>query len=419
MLERYFSQSTVLAYLRASPSGPYIDGFAAALAENGYSSTAAEGYLGAAAHLGYFMQSRGSTLADVDSAALAGFLRHLSRCRCSLPPHRKWRSYLSPHGIKKFHRYLMQIGVALEIQSIHEARSTQSVLVDSFCDWLKKHRGVAEPTLKDYRRNALDLLTAMGEEVEQWDAQGIRAVLLKRAGVRTPAQAKKLIVTARVFLRYLSFRGRCRPDLDQAIPPIAQWRLASQPRYLTAPEVERLIAACDGDSARTIRDRAIILLLLRLGLRASDVANLRLSDIDWENGTVRVMGKGRYEVRLPLPQDTGDALLRYLQRRLPSVDADQIFLRNNAPRKSPMTGGAVSVAVKRILRRAGVVVPRSGAHVLRYTAASTMLQHGVGLEQIGLVLRHRSLEMTAQYSKVDVSLPVRCINFAPWMLPSR
>jgi site-specific recombinase XerD len=412
MLERYFSHSTVLAYLRGSPSGPYIDGFANDLADNGYSPTAAEGYIGAAAHLGYFMQGRDGTLADVDSDALARFLRHFPRCRCSLPPNRKWRSYLSPHGVRKFYRYLIQIGIARERQATPEARGTQAILVDTFCDWLKKHRGVADPTLKDYRRNAVELLAAMGDDFCQWDAQRIRAVLRERAGMRSPAQAQKLIGTARVLLRYLSFRGRCRPDLDQAIPPIAHWRLASQPRYLTAPEVERLIAACDGDSTRTIRDRAIILLLLRLGLRASDVANIRLNDIDWENGTVRVMGKGRYEVRLPLPQDAGDALLRYLQCRPQSVDTDRIFLRNNAPRKSPMTGGAVSVAVKRILRRAGVVVPRAGAHVLRYTAATTMLRHGVDLEQIGLVLRHRSLGMTAQYAKVDVDL-LKTIS-QPW-----
>jgi site-specific recombinase XerD len=412
MLEKYFSHSTVLSYLRGSPSGPYIDGFAKDLAENGYSSTAAEGYLGTAAHLGYFMQGRGGTLADIDSGALARFLRHLPRCRCSLPPGRKWRTYLASHGVKKFYRHLLKTGVAPATQATSEPRSTQSVLVDSFCDWLKQHRGVAEPTLKDYRRNAIELLASMGDEFCRWDAQRIRAVLRKRAGIRSPAQAQKLIITARVLLRYLSFQGRCRSDLDQAIPPTAHWRLASQPRYLTTPEVERLIAACDGDSAKTIRDRAIILLLLRLGLRASDVANIRLNDIDWENGTVRVMGKGRYEVRLPLPQDAGDALLRYLQCRPQSVDTDQIFLRNNAPRKSPMTGGAVSVAVKRILRRAGVVVPRGGAHVLRYTAASTMLRHGVDLEQIGLVLRHRSLGMTAQYAKVDVDL-LRTIA-QPW-----
>ena len=105
MLERYFSHSIVLAYLRGGPSGPYIDGFAADLAENGYSSTAAEGYIGAAAHLGYFMQGRDGTLADVDSEALARFLRHFPRCRCCLPPNRKWRSYLSPHGVRKFYRY--------------------------------------------------------------------------------------------------------------------------------------------------------------------------------------------------------------------------------------------------------------------------------------------------------------------------
>ena len=113
---------------------------------------------------------------------------------------------------------------------------------------------------------------------------------------------QKLITSLRAFLRYLSFRGQCLADLDQAVPAVAHWRLATLPWCLSAGEVDRLIAACNGSSTRRLRDRAIMLMLVRLGLRAGDVTQLRLSDIEWQNGTLRVMGKGRYEVRLPLPR---------------------------------------------------------------------------------------------------------------------
>jgi integrase len=147
-----------------------------------------------------------------------------------------------------------------------------------------------------------------------------------------------------------------------------------------------------------------MLMLVRLGLRAGDVTQLRLSDIEWQNGTLRVMGKGRYEVRLPLPQDVGEAILRYLERRPPVDHSDRVFLRHIAPFKPFITGDCVSSVVRGAMQRAGVVAPAKGAHLLRHTAATEMLRHGVPLDQIGLVLRHRSIDMTAYYAKVDVAL---------------
>jgi site-specific recombinase XerD len=232
----------------------------------------------------------------------------------------------------------------------------------------------------------------------------VRKFVLKRATQCGISTAQKLITAMRVFLRYVSFRGECPAHLDQAVPALAHWRLATLPQCLVAEEVDRIINACDGTSIGRLRDRAIILLLARLGLRAGDLAQLRLTDIEWDNGTLRVMGKGRFEVRLPLPQDVGDALLRYLECR-PQVDhTDRVFLRNIAPFKPFVTSHCISSVVKRAMRRASVKSPAKGAHLLRHTAATEMLRHGVPLDQIGLVLRHRSIDMTAYYAKVDVSL---------------
>jgi len=143
---------------------------------------------------------------------------------------------------------------------------------------------------------------------------------------------------------------------------------------------------------------------VRLGLRASDIARLRLTDLEWEQGTLRVVGKGRYEVRLPLPQDAGDALLEYLVAR-PNLGAtDHVFLRQIAPFKPFVSNHCVSGVVKRALKKASVHSAAKGAHLLRHTAATEMLRQGVPLDRIGLVLRHRSLDMTAYYAKVDIGL---------------
>jgi integrase len=176
------------------------------------------------------------------------------------------------------------------------------------------------------------------------------------------------------------------------------------PRYLATDQVNRLIAACDGEGVARRRNRAIILLLARLGLRAGDVAQLRLADIEWETGSLRVSGKSRYEVRLPLPQDVGDAIAAYLACRSSICPSDHVFLRNIAPFRPFRRGDGISSVVKSLMQRAGIVAPVKGAHVLRHTAATEMLRHGVPLEKIGLVLRHRGIDTTAYYAKADVTL---------------
>jgi integrase len=135
----------------------------------------------------------------------------------------------------------------------------------------------------------------------------------------------------RGYLRFLAAHGACRPWLDWAVPTIPQWRLSALPRYLPLTDVERLIASCDLTKTHGIRDKAILLLLARLGLRAGDICGMRLDDVMWDEGALRVRGKGRREVQLPLPQDAGDALLDYLERARPLVKDDRIFLRSSAP----------------------------------------------------------------------------------------
>ena len=402
MLEKYFSAPKTLGCLRGGPSGPHVDGFACSLDQDGYSHASAVRYLRAAAHLGRFLQHKGDTLAHVNSITLEAFRRHLPRCRCPMSNGGKANHHVF-FGAKRFHAYLVQAGIC-KSDPVLKPPNPDAPLVASFRDWFQKHRGVVEPTLRLYCRDATDLVNTLGEDLSRWNALRIRTFLLDRAHQGGKSTAAKLITSMRAFLRYLSFRGLCRIDLSQAVPALAHWRLASLPRCLTAEEVDRLIGACEGSSTACVRDRAIILLLVRLGLRAGDVARLSLSDIEWQSGTLRVSGKGRYEVRLPLPQDAGDALLRYLEGRPKVSSTDRVFIRSIAPFKASVSGHCVSGVVRRALRRAGIAAALKGAHLLRHTAATEMLRHGVPLDQIGLVLRHRSIDVTAYYAKVDVAL---------------
>ena len=285
-----------------------------------------------------------------------------------------------------------------------DSRGSEPALVIAFQDWLQVHRGASVPTLRQYARGAAELINELGADVGSWNVRALRDFLLDRTARCGAPTTQKLITSLRAFLRYLSFTGTSCSDLSCAIPSIASWRLARLPRCLSEDELVRVIAVCDGEATGRLRDRAILLLLSRLGLRAGDVAGLCLTDIDWVNGTMQVAGKGRYQVRLPLPQDVGDAILRYLNVRPGFAASDRVFLRSIAPCAPFASGDAVSSVVKHALRRAGIKTPSKGAHLLRHTAATEMLRNGVPLDQIGLVLRHRSIDMTAYYAKVDVAL---------------
>jgi site-specific recombinase XerD len=401
MLEKYFSAPKTLRRLRAGISGPHIDTFADELEREGYAPTSAVRYIRAAAHLGCFVQRKGGVLKDINLNMLALFSGHLRRCRC--PHFRRGKiSYHQHFGAKLFRHHLDALGICPSEPVQNPTPSP--ALVTAFCDWFRTHRGVKEPTLRHYARGAGDLLGTLGEDVGQWNAGILRDFLLERSRQCGTSTTQKLITSLRAFLRFLSFRGECHDDLALAIPAVAHWRLARLPRCLSAEEVDRLIAACDGTTPRRLRDRAILLILTRLGLRSGDVARLRLNDIDWNSGTLQVTGKGRYQVRLPLPQDVGDALLRYLACRPASIETDHVFIRSNAPRRPFASGDGVSSVVEHALKRANIDSPAKGAHLLRHTAATEMLRNGVPLDQAGLVLRHRSIDMTAYYAKADVAL---------------
>jgi len=398
MLETYFSASKMLGHLRSGPSGPYLDAFAAALERQGYSAATAVAYLRAAAHLGHVAARQGAMPSEID---LAAFSEHLRRCRCPRAMGGRGNHH-TIFGARLFRRHLVEIGVCQPDAA--PLQRAAPLLVTHFKEWLRKHRGASDATIRLYARDAAHLMAALGEDPGGWEPAAIRSFFLDCAGRCGEGTIEKLTTSLRAFLRYLAVEGRCQAGLADVVPGYARWRLADLPRYLAADQVNRLIAACDGEVIERRRDRAILLLLARLGLRAGDVAQLRLADIEWETGSLRVSGKSRYEVRLPLPQDVGDAIAAYLTDRPSACPSDRVFLRNIAPFRPFRNGDGVSSMVRRLMQRAGVVATVKGAHVLRHTAATEMLRHGVPLEKIGLVLRHRGVDTTAHYAKVDVAL---------------
>jgi site-specific recombinase XerD len=271
-----------------------------------------------------------------------------------------------------------------------------------YAEQMTRQRGLAVGTLRNYERYIDDFLGALGDEPAKWRPQEIRAHLLKCSARRSPSYVEQATKAVRSFLRHLVMRRVCPASLISAVPRIAHWRLSSLPRALPQEHLERLLASCDTKTERGSRDRAILLLLARLGLRAGDARQLKLEDLNFRRGTIRVAGKNGKQVRLPLSQEVGDAVLHYLREFRPRAGIQEVFLRCIRPVR-PLAPPSVSALVRRCHEDAETPPGLSrGAHALRHSAATTWLREGASLREVGDVLRHASLETTMLYAKVDV-----------------
>jgi site-specific recombinase XerD len=401
-------------FLDPGSLAPWIDRFGAELADRRYSQLTILGYTDAARHFAAWVNSTSTPIQMVDAASLRRFADH----HCECPGGRRWSRISTKYfqRAKRFYTFLQDIAVAPAPAPLPSAPAHP--LLDDYQRWLRIHRGLSERTIARHRRLLTKLLPALGEATHDYNAALIRSVVREWRERTGPADLRTITSALRSYLRFLAAAGLCRRNLDHAISPVVQWRLSSLPRYLSANDVERVVTSCDQLSNGRLRDRAILLLLARLGLRAGDVTALKLQDLDWATGMLQVSGKARRQVRLPLPQDVGDAVLAYIEQERPRVEEETVFLTMIAPYKPFAISGSISTIVARALQRAGITdAPSRGASLLRHSAATSMLRSGATLEAVGTVLRHRSLDMTAHYAKVDIAMLERIAQPWPGELP--
>jgi integrase/recombinase XerD len=298
-----------------------------------------------------------------------------------------------------------------KIMTVEDRRSGRSApepvdaLVGEFRGFLGGERGLAPETVRCYGTHARAFLAWLPQPVDvalaELSAGLVTGYVVEYCRGCNTESAKAMVTALRSLLRFLHVTGRAPGPLTGAVPAVASWRLAGLPRTLSGGQVEALIEGCDTDTAVGVRDRALLVMLARLGLRTAEAAALRLEDVDWRSGQILIRGKGNRVERLPLPQAVGEALAEYLTRTRPAGVSRSVFLtvRGRPPR--PLTAMAVRQIVAQACGRAGL--PRLGAHRLRHTLASDLLRAGNSLPQIGQVLRHRSQLSTAIYAKVDAT----------------
>jgi integrase len=234
-----------------------------------------------------------------------------------------------------------------------------------------------------------------------------------RGKALTPSSTNSVVNAIRSFIRYLQLRGIGSSAWVAAVPRAAVWRLAQVPEVLTDEEVSAFLAAFDRTCAHGRRDYAIAVCLLDLGLRAGEVADLTLADVDWRAGTLTIAaGKSRRASKVPLPARVARALADYLRHGRPETSDRALFVHHRPPRGRRIGPAVVRSAVRLAYARAGLDSRLTGTHVLRHTAATRMLRAGVSMKEIADVLRHRSLDASAIYTKVD--LPELAAVALPW-----
>jgi integrase/recombinase XerD len=280
-------------------------------------------------------------------------------------------------------------------------RVVSDPVIDCYVAYLRFERGLTPGTVRLYSRiasNCLDEWSRLDVGLEVLDAADVVGLVVAESKRSSIAVMKNVVTVLRSLLRFMFAKALIGRPLADAVPSVAGWQMSSLPRALEPGQVSALMASCDRETVVGRRDYAILLSLWRLGLRAGEVAALGLDDVDWRHGELIVCGKSRREERLPLPVDVGEAIVASLRDRRPATADVELFGRVRAP-LGPLSAGGIRWVVYSACDRVGVV--RVGPHVLRHTTATELLRSGSSLPEVAQVLRHRSVDTTAIYAKVD------------------
>lgn len=276
-----------------------------------------------------------------------------------------------------------------------------------YSTYLQSVCGVALSTHDDrlrYARLFLNELDQHGVALEQLNATMLIDFFDRYAQTHKPSSVRCLATALRSYLRFERLGGKNTTSLIAAIPTIACWPQSTLVKTLSEDEQARLLATFDQATPGGLRDYAMARCMLDLGLRASEVIQLHLTDIDWREGVLHLAaGKSRRASQLPLLPTTGEALARYLQTGRPSTSSSFVFLRLHAPFDAPNTVEMVRGAMRQAYRRAGFAKTWTGTHSLRHTAATRMLQRGASIKAVADVLGHRCLDTTVNYTRVDLT----------------
>lgn len=383
-------------WYRIGPLSDYLDEYAARLGQHQYARETAVRKIKVVSDLSRWLERKRLDVVSLDDRLIAKFF------------HQRQQQYDPVStgdvaAVRLLQDLLRDRGVLPELPRTEDRRHATEI---TFEQYLREERHVSPATLLNtlpfVRRFLADRFSMEPVCLLSVCPSDITHFVLRYARTMSPARAKLLVGALRSYFRFLYLRGEIVTDLGAVVPTVASWRLSTVPKSIEPYQVEVLLKSCRRCTATGRRDYAILLLLARLGLRAGEVAAMTLDDIDWEAGEMTVRGKGPRCDRLPIPRDVGEALAAYVRDGRPRCATRRVFLTSRAPIRELATHGTVGAIVERALERTGIPSAHKGAHLLRHSLAVRMLRRGASLGEIGEILRHRRVDTTAIYAKVDL-----------------
>lgn len=399
MSEEIIIQPQPRAWLQDSVLEPYVSRYGVHLSRGRYAPSTQRVYLCCVAHFAHWLGGERYELNAISEKVVARFLsEHVPTCACPHPVRRL------RHELRAALARLLELLRAEGVGVPDSAQTSVSQELACFDGHMRDVWGLAENTRRQRGRIVGEfLLTHFGEQaivMSTIAAASVRRFVLGKHG-RSAGSIRVIGGAIGCYLRFRSMSGDQVGDLVAAIPSAAQWRLASLPEVLTDAELDKLLQSFNQSVPSRRRAYAMVRCLIDLGLRCSEVVKLRLEDIDWVDGTITLVGtKGRRADVLPLPAATGGAVAAYLREERPRTSSRAIFVRHVAPYDEPIAIGVVRGAVLAAYRRCGWT--RTRVHILRHSLASRLLRTGAPMKDIADVLRHRSLDTSAIYAKVDL-----------------
>lgn len=375
------------------PLAGYVDDLRAEFSTLGYAPSTTTSHLALWAQVSRWLEGYGLTASELTPDRIGEFLRVRGQTH---------RYLYSIKALSPGLALLRRMGAVPDIAEKVEESAVEAI-ERRFRHYLLVERGLTEVSAQTYVIRARPFLIDRAQrgrlELESLTAADVSGFIAGWLPGLSKAPARSTVTALRSLLSFLHASGVITRPLASVVPTVASWKLTGLPIGLTPVQVQALLDACDQSTKVGRRDFAIVTLLARLGLRASEVAGLTLDDIDWRAGTVMVHGKGNRDEQLPLPVDVGTALARYLEHGRPSSPSVRaVFIRAKAPYQA-LSHKSVSTMVGRTARRAGLGTVH--AHLLRHTLASDVLSKGASLDEVGQLLRHRSRASTEIYAKVD------------------
>lgn len=389
----------------------HIPGYRQYLLDRGNAAGYVRNCEAAVAHLSTWMKDGNKRLSDVDARLVAEFVEHhLPGCHCATRARH-------PSTVRAALGHLLVVLRAANAIAPRPLDMTEVAQeLRRYDQYMEQVRGLAPKT----REGALRLVEALlrkhfGDEAIQFEVitpERVRRFFAAQAkNYKAPTSLGAVVSALRSYFRWRATLGDRTHALVGALAYPANWQLASLPKSLEPAEVEQLEAALGQSGPSMLRADAMVRCMLDLGLRSGEVARLSLDDIDWEVGTITLRRtKGRREDVMPLPQATGQAIAAYLRDERPRTQHRMVFARHMTPREQPIGPDLVRKTIRQAYARAGL--PHTRSHLLRHTMASRLLAGGSSLKEVADVLRHRSLNTTLIYAKLDSA---RLVEVAlPW-----